>query len=214
MTHDNDPDVLSEMHEKLNGILVRLEQLGEQVVGLDERFHEVLARWTHYREDLTGGHDEMHRGIAEELNSFVTQKLLRLAYMRSRATVNGLSRRQTAQLVSTLCVSYLGPAEIDLIRVRRMLKARKGDESWQAAGQAALQAKKILAAARARGAEFSWDYDCSEGFPLDEETQQVWSNCDPASDVSFVVVPGYVADGERYLLQQVFTETIEAGAQV
>ncbi|MFJ3725322.1 hypothetical protein ACIPYQ_22495 [Streptomyces sp. NPDC090045] len=213
MIRDNNPDVLSEINEKLSSILLRLDQLGDQVVGLDDRFHEVLARWTHYREDLTGDHDEMHRGIAEELNSFVSQKLLRLAYMRSRATASGLTRRQTAQLVSSLCVAYLGPAEIDLIRVRRMLKARKGDECWQAAGQAALQAKKILAAARARGAEFSWDYDCDEGFPLDGEIQQVWSNCDPVSDVSFVVVPGYVADGERYLLQQVFTETVEVGAE-
>ncbi|MFD9164038.1 hypothetical protein ACFVZ8_18945 [Streptomyces sp. NPDC059558] len=208
---DDNPYLLSEINEKLDGIMLRLDQMGDQVVGLDERFHEVLARWTHYREDLTGSHDEMHRAIAQDLHSFVCQKLLRLAYMRSRAAGSTPTGRQTAQLVSALCVSYLGPAEIDLSRVRRMLKARKGDECWQAAGQAALQAKKIFAAARAQGAEFSWDYDYSQGFPLDEERQQVWSNCDPEADVSFVVVPGYVADGEYYLLQQVFTKTVDSG---
>ncbi|MFF4157602.1 hypothetical protein [Streptomyces sp. NPDC001678] len=206
MNGENRETLPEEMNRKLEYALKRIDEVGTQISELDEKLHALLAHLTHSREDLTGIQDEMHRALAEEIEAFVGQKLIKLAYAGSRRREGKDSQRRVAELTRNLCISYLGPAEIDLLRVRRMLKARKGDDCWRAAGQAALQIKKILGSAKARGIEFVWDYDCDPGFPVDESTQRVWSSCDPASDVSFVVVPGYLADGERFLLQQVFTD--------
>ncbi|MER5933017.1 hypothetical protein [Streptomyces sp. NPDC002054] len=213
VSNEADRQALDQIQATLAEVLRRIDLITADVAGLDQRFHETLARLTHFRDDLTGADDETHRAVAEEIETFVGQKILRLAYMRARATEGGLTGRQTAQLVSKLCEAYLVPSEIDLTRVRRLLRARKDDGCWKAAGEAALQAKRILRSARERGIEFSWDYECDEGFPLDESTQRAWSNCDPASDVSFVVVPGYTVDGVRYLLQQVFTESAAAAGR-
>jgi hypothetical protein len=192
----------------LEMILHRLTDLDARVADLSEKMHDVLAQLAYSRDDLTGADDEVHRALADELGTFVGQKLLALSYMAVQRTHgSAYTKKRVAQTMSKLCSAYLAPSGVELNRARRILRARKGDEVWQAAGQAALQVKRILDSARSRGIEFMWDYDFHAGMPIDEAKQQVWSNCDPQSDVSFVVVPGYIAGGERYRLQEVFTDT-------
>ncbi|MCG7524331.1 hypothetical protein MHW47_07750 [Streptomyces sp. OfavH-34-F] len=192
----------------LEMILHRLTDLDSHMSDLSEKLHDVLSQLAYSREDLTGAEDEVHRALAEEIGTFVGQKLLSLSYMSAQQQ-NGsqLTKKRIAQIMSKLCSAYLAPSGPELNRARRLLRARKGDEVWQAAGQAALQIKKILESARIHGIEFVWDYEFSTGLPIDETRQQAWSTCDPTSDVSFVVVPGYIADGERYRLQEVFTDS-------
>ncbi|MFD7716501.1 hypothetical protein [Streptomyces sp. NPDC059814] len=193
----------------LEMILHRLTDLDSRIGDLSEKLHDILAHLAYSREDLTGAGDEVHRALADEIGRFVGQKLLALSYMTVRQTNgNRHTKKRVAQAMSKLCSAYLAPSGVELNRARRILRARKGDEVWQAAGQAALQIKKVLDSARSSGIEFVWDYDVCVGMPIDETRQQAWSNCDPASDVSFVVVPGYIADGERYRLQEVFTDDV------
>ncbi|MFI8346546.1 hypothetical protein [Streptomyces sp. NPDC085596] len=191
----------------LEMILHRLTDLDSRVSDLSEKLHDLLAQLAYTRDDLTGAADEVHRVLADEIGTFVGQKLLALSYTAVQHTHrNGYTKKRLAQTMSKLCSAYLAPAGVELGRARRILRARKGDEVWQTAGQAALQVKKILDTARSRGIEFVWDYEFTAGMPIDETRQQAWSNCDPDSDVSFVVVPGYIAGGECYRLQEVFTE--------
>jgi hypothetical protein len=192
-------------------ILHRLTELDSRMSELGEKLNDVLVQLAYSREDLTGADDELHRVLADEIGAFVGQKVLALSYMGARRSKGeDYTKKRVAQLMSKLCSCYIAPSGVDLNRARRILRARKGDEIWQAAGQAALQAKRILDSAKAREIEFVWDYDCSPGMPIDETRQQAWSNCDPSSDVGFVVVPGYVANGECYRLQEVFTDDLRS----
>ncbi|MGW7413828.1 hypothetical protein [Streptomyces sp. NPDC054863] len=191
----------------LEMILHRLTNLDSRMSDLSEKLHDVLAQLAYTRDDLTGAGDEVHRALADEIGTFVGQKLLALSCAAiQRTNGNRHTRKHIAQVMSKLCSAYLAPSGVELTRARRILRARKGDEAWVAAGQAALQIKKILDSARSREIEFVWDYEFCSGMPIDEARQKAWSSCDPASDVSFVVVPGYIADGERYRLQEVFTD--------
>ncbi|GAA0468466.1 hypothetical protein [Streptomyces olivaceiscleroticus] len=188
-------------------ILSQLAELNSRVSELSEKVNDVLAHLVYSRDDLTGAEDEVHRALADEIGLFVGQKILSLAYMGvPRSKDGGYAKKRVAQLISKLCSCYLAPSGVDVNRARRILRARKGDECWQAAGQAALHAKRIFDSARSRGIEFIWDYDVCPGMPIDESRQQAWSNCDPEADVSFVVIPGYVANGECYRPQTVFTD--------
>ncbi|MEW2576087.1 hypothetical protein [Streptomyces syringium] len=202
-----DSDSPSVSHDAiLEMILHRLTDLDSRIGDLSEKLHDLLSQLAYSREDLTGAEDEVHRALADEIGAFVGQKLLALSYMAQHASGNGNTKKRVAQILSKLCSAYLAPSGVELARARRILRARKGDEVWRAAGQAALHIKNVLDSARSRGIEFVWDYEFCAGMPIDETKQQAWSNCDPETDVSFVVVPGYIADGERYLLQEVFTD--------
>lgn len=204
----NDRDDRAELG-RLDRIERDLDEIKVMLSEFDDKFNAVLAQWTHERGDLTGEVDEIHRSVASDLESFVSQKLQPLAYLGTpKLKQGGYSTRQVADLLSKLCVCYLGPSEIDLRRVRRTLKARKGDHLWIASGKAAVQASKILRDIKYRGIEFTWDYEFDHGFPIDDTRQRAWSNCDPSGDIRFVVIPGYHADGECYLRQQVFTESL------
>lgn len=191
----------------LDMILHRLTDLDSRMSEMGDKLNDILGQLAYSRDDLTGADDEVHRALADEIGAFVGQKVLSLSYAGVRhANGEDYSKKRVAQLMNKLCSCFIAPSGVDLNRARRILRARKGDEAWQAAGQAALHAKRILDTARARGIEFVWDYDCCPGMPIDETRQQAWSNCDPSSDVSFVVVPGYIANGECYRLQEVFTD--------
>ncbi|MFG2154716.1 hypothetical protein [[Kitasatospora] papulosa] len=205
-----DPEFSGTDHDAiLEMILHRLTDLDSRVGDLSEKLHDVFAQLTYSREDLTGAGDEVHRALAEEIGRLVGQKLLALSYMAvQHADGSRQAKKRVARIMSKLCLAYLAPSGVELNRARRILRARKGDELWLAAGQAAVHIKRVLDSARSRGIEFVWDYDVCVGIPVDETKQQAWSNCDPASDVSFVVVPGYIANGERYRLQEVFTDDV------
>ncbi|MGE7439331.1 hypothetical protein [Kitasatospora sp. NPDC001175] len=203
---------MTQVSEQLASVLAEMAKVTNRIEELEEKLHAVLVEWTKEREDLTGERDEVHRRAANEISRFVSQKVQALAYMAAaHHNSSHYSQKNVGQLIAKLTVCYLGPSNIDLRRARRLIRARQGDERWIAAGNAATQAKAILSSLRVRGVEFVWDYEFDQDFPLDDSRQQPWSTCDPDGDVAFVVTPAYIADGECYLRQQVFTVSTAAG---
>ncbi|MGW2253476.1 hypothetical protein ACWCXH_25255 [Kitasatospora sp. NPDC001660] len=193
---------------QLDAVIHEVRQVQDQIRGLEEKLHAVLAEWTRSRTDLTGSSDELHRRTAGELEQFINQKLQPLALVASANINDGTRRRKRiAQLINRLFLCYLAPSGVDLRRARRILQCRKGDDIWLSAGNAALRAKQILDTARNLGVEFVWDYGFDPEFPVNDDRQKVWSSCDPSGDIAFVVTPAYVADGECFLHQQVYTDS-------
>lgn len=152
-------------------------------------------------EDVDAGR---HCHLAIRFTNVMEQDIQHIARTEGRLQ-NGSERRAVAARVAELCRSLTrAPGAQPFVP-----DEFEGPDLQKLARRVLSEFSDVLEDAFGAGGFIAFDFGADFGAPATEEYQRCWTMCDPDSPVTFVVIPGYVVDGQRFSHQVVFTESAD-----
>ncbi|MFC9331497.1 hypothetical protein [Kitasatospora sp. NPDC057015] len=191
------------LREGMESAISLLRMLEEKIDGIDSALDGYLAFKAGHRGDVQGNRAAVHRDFSSRFDRFVSQNLLGLVYQATNQRT--ITREEAAMLVARLCRLFFVPGEVETRRVKRLLRARRGDSIADAVDRTVDSWDEIRDEARILKIYYSWDYAFNSGEFLDPTFQRAWMACDATQVGRFCVAPAYIGDNRLYSLQVVYT---------
>lgn len=190
----------------------RYDRLAEENRDLEHLVAQLRSERVRAFQDVSTADDLGHVELARDLTTFLDQDLPALIRPMLRSEeIRGAERaRQQAELIRRACRILFSGRPVEYGELLDGLKGFGTDHvPHEPLVDSAERVCGIAKEIRRRAVELDkpngFFFDCP-GDLIDSAVQEQWGGCDEQAPISFVVTPGYRANGKMYRLQEVFTQ--------
>ncbi|MFG3199888.1 hypothetical protein ACGFYT_27585 [Streptomyces sp. NPDC048208] len=182
-------------------------ELREVLGKLTNQISSHLAAHSRGRTDIASTAHIEQETLASEISRLVQQRLHSLARKCVKRTDFASAypqREQAPRLLGAICAILLPPGQPDLGQLRALLNIPQEGSLFEEAAAVYEEALRLRRATESSSMKCVWEVECAPDSPVDLERQEIWASCHGRRTVQFLIAPGYSANGQLFLLQQVF----------
>jgi hypothetical protein len=187
------------------GLEAKLQSAEAERDQIDKRLTALLAERRTRSHGTSVGDYATHSAIAAEYSAFAEQNL----HMLARACTHGIwdASSNVPAVISALCEVLFRGTKPDRTALERPFTytAPVSPEKLDEILHHALKIRNMALNASPPG---RWDFTFTRGATVDQDRQQPWGSCDPDAPTRILVTPAYMAGGQVYRLQQVYTAPV------